>query len=165
MCSTIPINEFISANYNKIKTTLKKEWHKLETEAFDEDVFHDTLIKCMEQLKDKELPSSEIISYIVAAFKTNTIREKSYAFNKYKADDEIDTIRIETTPRNDIDFNFILSEVCQKFGKSDYEVFLDWLDGMTIKELNEKYNKTNLRYVIERIKKYIKEFCQNEKWR
>lgn len=27
---------------------------------------------------------------------------------------------------------------------------------MTIKELNEKYDKTNIRYVIERIKDFIK---------
>jgi len=156
MCSRISISDFISTNYDKVKASLIREWYKRETTEFDEDVYHDTLIKCIEQLKNKDLEPSEIMSYIVVSFKTNMLRDKTYACNKYRANDEIETINIETTSKNDIDFNLILSSIYKKFGKDYHEIFLDWLDGMTIKELNEKYDKTNMRYVIERIKDFIK---------
>lgn len=139
-----------------------KEWFKRECSEFDEDVYHDTLIKCMELLKDKQMEHSEIMSYIVAAFKTNILRDKTYACNKYRANDDVEAIKIETTARDDIDFNLMLSNVYSKFGKDYHEIFLDWLDGMTIKELNEKYNKTNIRYIIERIKEYIKKTFRHE---
>lgn len=156
MCSRISIIDFISTNYDKVKASLTMEWYKREKAEFDEDVYHDTLIKCIERLKNKNFEPSEIMHYIVVSFKTNMLRDKTYACNKYRATDDIETIKVETDSKNDFDFNLILSSIYKKFGKNYHEIFLDWLNGMTIKELNKKYDKTNMRYVIERIKDFIK---------
>ena len=82
---SVPIDVYISKNYNKIKRLLLYEWHKKSLMEFDEDLFHNTLLNSLKTLSGCNLSEKEITNYIVAAFKSNTLRETLYHRNLMKA--------------------------------------------------------------------------------
>ena len=47
---------------------------------FDEDIFHDTLLACMEKVTDE----SQFMNYLFISFKTNLSREKQYHRNSMR---------------------------------------------------------------------------------
>lgn len=133
------------------------DWHQVSTEPFNEDIFHDTLLKCIEKFENKDMENdSEFVSYLRSAFKTNIMREKLYFRNLQSADVPLENIYKPTTPHYNIDMVLVLNKVEIEFGKLQCEQFQEWVEGASIKELNEKYNISNMRYVIDKIRKYVK---------
>lgn len=150
------LNKYINTNYEQLRKMLKYEWRKMETTEFDEDIFHDTLIKCMDKFNDKEFIENDFKAYIVTSFKMNVIRSKQYHDNSMRSDTDIETIDYEETNQFNCDFVLILKDVKETFGSDSYEKFLDWLEDKSIKEINEEYNCKNTRYLIDKVKEYIK---------
>lgn len=151
---------FINENYNEIKTLLKKECRKLKNLNFDEDVFHDTLIKCMIKNETLNLSNEKFISYLIVSFKTNIKRNKQYFINSKRYDGEIEDFNacnnMKSFDKNNIDINKILEDVEKNFNEDVKNKFYDWcINQMTINEINNKYNCNNTRYLIDKVKKYI----------
>lgn len=152
---------FISQNYELIKKTLKKELRKNRNLEFDEDVFHDTILKCMEKHSDMKFNNEEeFLSYIIVSFKTNLKREKLYAYNATKYDGEIDLTNLDIKDtnynKNNIDIDIILDKIEKEFGEDIANKAYDWIIcQLTIKEINEKYNCKNARYIIDKVKDFI----------
>lgn len=156
MGATTTINYVVSNSYNRIRTCAKNEWKKYHASTFDEDLFHDTIIKCMETLDKKELQENEIMAYINSSFKTNILRDTQYARNIKKNEDDPYQIVIPISDKPKIDIDIVREDIANVFTESESDMFNDWLDGMTIKEINEKYESSKARYIIDRIKEYIK---------
>lgn len=157
------LQKYINNHYNEIKRTLKKEYRKLNTSDFDEDIFHETLIKCIEIFETKEtFNENDFMPYIITAFKTNVIRSAQYFSNSMKSNTDVENINVETNNKIDIDFNLILNDVKNTFGYENYEKFMDWIENKSIKEINENYNCNNSRYIIDKIRNYINKTYNND---
>lgn len=154
---------FISSNYELIKKSVKRDLRGNRKLEFDEDVFHDTLLKCMEKYSDIKFNNDEeFISYIIVSFKTNLKRDKLYAVNSKRYDGEIEDFELEfkdiSYEKTNIDIDNLINQINVEFGEDSKNKFSDWLiNQLTIKDINEKYNCNNSRYIIDKIKEYIKE--------
>lgn len=151
------LNRYINSNYKSIKKMLKVEWRKMETSEFDEDIFHDTLIKCMDKFNDKDFIEDEFRAYIVSSFKMNVIRSKQYYNVSMKSNDDVETLDSCISNKLNVDYNIIIRDVREMFGDENCEKFLDWLENKSIKEINETYNCNNSRYLIDKIRNYVKD--------
>lgn len=151
------LNRYINSNYKSIKKMLKVEWRKMETSEFDEDIFHDTLIKCMDKFNDKDFIEDEFKAYIVSSFKMNVIRSKQYYNVSMKSNDDVETLDSCISNKLDVDYNIIIRDIRETFGDENCEKFLDWLENKSIKEINETYNCNNSRYLIDKIRNYVKD--------
>lgn len=151
------LTKFVNSQYKALHKMLKYEWRKMETSEFDEDIFHDTLLKCMDKFNNVDkFDENEFKAYITSAFKMNVIRSKQYYDVSMKSDTDVETIDSTITMSFNCDFNIIIEDVKEKFGKENCEKFLDWLEDKSIKEINEIYNCKNTRYIIDKIREYIK---------
>lgn len=157
------IQEYINNQYENIKKMLKKEYRKIESSEFDEDIFHETLIKCIDIFKNKEtFDDNEFKAYLTASFKTNVIRDKQYHVNSMKSDVNIENIDNNAIYKDNIDFSLVIEDIKITFGYENYEKFMDWLENKSIQEINETYNCKNSRYIIDKIRNYIKNEYNNE---
>ena len=150
------LNQFINTNYHNLYKMLKYEWRKMESSEFDEDIFHDTLIKCMDKFNDRKFDENEFKAYITSSFKMNVIRSKQYYDVSMKSDTDVETLDSAVTMQFNCDFNTIIKDIKEKFGNESCEKFLDWLEDKSIKEINELHGCKNSRYTIDKIKQYIK---------
>lgn len=150
------LNDYVNINYKSLYKMLNYEWRKMESIEFNEDIFHETLIKCMDKFNDKKFNENEFKAYITTSFKMNIIREKQYHVNLMKSDTDVETLNYFITNNFNCDFHIIMDGIKEKFGKLNYEKFLDWLENKTIKEINEKYKCNNTRYLIDKIKIFVK---------
>ena len=147
---------YINENYDIIYKMLKYEWRKMENIEFDEDIFHETLIKCMDKFNDRTFNENDFKAYLTSAFKMNVIRNKQYFNNAMKSNADVETLDSTITNQFNCDFNIIIEDVKEKFGEVECEKFLDWLENKSIKEINETYNCKNSRYLIDKIREYVK---------
>ena len=72
---------YIGDNYDKVKRNLLKLCNGFNEELFDEDIFHDTIIKIDKHLGKKLLNDCEYEKYMCKSFRTNLVREKLYHRN------------------------------------------------------------------------------------
>ena len=157
------IQNYVNENYETLKKMMKKEYRKMERNEFDEDIFHETLIKCMDIFKNKEiLDENEFKAYLTTSFKINVIRNKQYHVNSMKTNDNIEDLDNIIDMKYNIDFNIILENVKTKFGEENYNKFIDWLENKTIQEINKDYNCNNSRYLIDKIRNFINENYKDE---
>lgn len=155
------LSRYINSNYDSIKRMLNNEWRKMESEEFNEDIFHDTLIRCMDKFTDRDFIEDEFKAHITSSFKMNVIRSKQYFDVSMRSDTDVETVDSLVSDKFNCDFNIILEDVKDTFGEESYEKFLDWLEDKSIKEINETYNCKNSRYLIDKIKDYIKKKYNN----
>lgn len=149
-------NRYISKHYDNIKQKCEIAYHRATGEAFDPDIFHDTLIKCADKIGT--MNDVEIDNYIYISFRTNMMREKQYARNKFKLDCEIPDIPI--SPKFDVinDINKLRASVDNKFGINTFEELCEWvIDKKNIHEIEKAFNEKGLYYKLRKVKKWIKE--------
>ena len=147
---------YINANYDNLKHILMCEWRKISKAPFDEDIFHDTLLKCMSAFENKPIKNDgEFKAYLVSAFKNNIFRDKAYHRNAKSMDIDVEAIQIPINPISNIDKDIIIEAVKKRFGEIPSQQFEDWMNGGTIQRINTKYNCTNARYTIENISKFV----------
>ena len=154
---TDDLNRYINTNYNSIYKMLKYEWRKMETSDFNEDIFHETLIKCMDKFNERQFDENEFKAYITSSFKMNVIRNKQYHNVSMKSDTDVETLDSCIANKFNCDFNIIIEDIKDTFGDENCEKFLDWLENKSIKEINETYKCNNSRYLIDKIRNYVKE--------
>lgn len=151
----------IEPRFNKFKSKIKKLAHNNNI-IFDEDVFMDTLIKCMSTFSTENASDVDIDNYFWKSFKqnsfTNFSRDKFR--NTVNFDDFGDNILIDEY-NADIDeiVDLIKNEVKDKFGDDIYSAWiLHVCNDYTYTELEENgYEGLNLHNEFRQIKRYI---CQ-----
>lgn len=152
-------NDFVNKSYDVLKNIAIKESNKRIINDSIEDIFHDTLIKCIQQLENKLMSESEYIAYFTKAIQINIIRETQYAYNLLKTDvEDIENWDGELTETNinSIDFKNILCNIEKTFNEQWKNVFQLWLNGLTIQDINEKLKIRNSRYIVDKVKEWVK---------
>jgi hypothetical protein len=160
METKVLFNEYVAEHYDVLKKIAAKEVSKKICLDYFEDIFHDTLIKCIKQFENKPMEQNEILAYFTRAIQVNVIRETKYAYNSLKTDGvEIEEWDGDLTEMNisRIDYQNILYDIQKTFSVEWKEVFQLWTEGLTIKEINEKINIKNSRYITDKIKIWLKE--------
>lgn len=146
------MSKYINLNYEYIKMIVSSNG------TINEDVFHDTLIKCMDKFNNREeIKNNDFVPYFVKSFKNNMLRNKLYSNNSnIEFYEDIEQISIiDNDCLSEFDIEIILEDIRDKFGKDYNDKFIDWLDNLTISDINRKHNCKNSRYVIDKIRNYI----------
>ena len=160
METKVLFNEFVAEQYDVLKNIATKEGYMKICQDCIEDIFHDTLIKCIKQLENKPMEQDEILAYFTRAIQVNIIRETQYAYNSLKTDgveieewdEDLDEINLSK-----IDYQNILNDVQTNFSIEWKNIFQLWTEGLTIQDINEKLSINNSRYVVDKIKIWVKE--------
>lgn len=129
-------------------------------EEFNQDIFHDTLIKCrgidgIETMTDREREN-----YIYISFKTNMFREKQYARNKN---------RVSLTKDIDVTYNHwtefmdgrakLIEYLNKEFDKNAFEQYCEWIiEKKTVKEIENLYQEKGLYYKFRKMQDKILKF-------
>ena len=157
---------YIGDNYDKVKRNLLKLCNGFNEELFDEDIFHDTIIKIDKHLGKKLLNDCEYEKYMCKSFRTNLVREKLYHRNS-KTDHMFDFSQYNQPFTKDyvehtIDFNMVLKLLNQKFGLKLARAYIDWLSGYNIKEVMIKYEIDSGYYWVKKITNFIRGYYKNK---
>ena len=149
----------ISSQYDAIKKSFQLNMSKTKIE-FNEDVFHDTLLKCCETYKDDNADIKKMKAYFWMAFKTNMLN----MVQRRKHIEDIDSLRnfdiIDDEYIMEIDefVEIVRDELYMEFGK---EVSDLWLKHVANNEHYESLEKEsgveNIHYQFKKIRKYIRE--------
>lgn len=114
----------VANDYDSIKARFK-EWTGLNNMMFDEDVFHDTILKCETTLKDKEITEEQAIRYLWKAYQTNAIRETRYVRNRNRERLE-DNMNIPDTERRSAED--IINSLKRFISEEDLALFLKYAE-------------------------------------
>ncbi len=146
---------FINDNYDYIKNKIST----VSKTKFNEDVFHDTIIKCYNLLIDDKInvpKESDALAYLYTAYKLNIYRYRLYSNNKPKLEIE-ETYKIyDNDSECKCDIALIFENLNKKFSKDIIEVYFEYVLGSSINHLQEKYKIKNLKYKFKNITAYIK---------
>lgn len=145
---------YISKNYDDVKNSIRT-W---SCGNLDEDIFHDTLIKCAATVKVANMTNDQIAKYIFKAYKTNVLREKNYARNRIiiytddLPDTRCDIDKSEYVRQRDMVRKFIVD----KYGDDIFEAFAQWvIDGKSVAKIERDMNLKSLTYKFGIIRNYI----------
>lgn len=167
------IGEFITKHYDE----LRRKWTKYlndNGEEFDDDIYHDTILKLMEKYENLNDKSEKgLLNYLFKSYTTNIKRERLYHrnllrdvnFDDYTLNDFLDTKSddsLEEKIKDDTYISFVtnqvLAEVSKHFDLISFRVFrIYMLNDITYKKLAEITNVKDVKKRITAIKKYIKE--------
>jgi deoxyadenosine/deoxycytidine kinase len=146
--------EFITNDYHKIKTKTFKGI------CFNEDVFHDTIIKLHKHFDNSHYSPEFFEKYTHSALRMNMIREKLFFRNsmtKYvNTFEELDFRQSNDCIEKDIDFCLIMESISKRFGENYSMLYMDWLAGYDIKESMEKHNIKSGYHYIKKINEFVK---------
>lgn len=153
----------ISRYYDSLKDGIDAESKKSYGVPVDEDLLHDTFIKCVDSVKDKDIGLRGFLNYVFISYKRNYIRDREYARNKIvdKVDDFDENIASEPM-KETIDYDNFMKMVEDRFGKEDCELFEKFVYGDKISDLERDYNKKGLYYKFKKIKDYLKDIIDKQ---
>lgn len=146
--------------YDAIKRSFSITYKKATGESIDEDIFHDTIIKCGDILTDDktmEMSEKSIIDYTYIAYKHNMLRSKNYIHNKNTVIIDID----ETIPDNgSTDYWDMRCEIkdfiVENFGEDTFEECCQWIiDRKSVQEIEAEHNDKCLYYKFKKIKELV----------
>lgn len=160
METKVLFNEYVAEHYDVLQKIATKEANKKICSDYIEDIFHDTLIKCIKQLENKPMELNELLAYFTRSVQVNIVRETQYAYNSLKTDDveieewDEDLDEINTSH---IDYHNILNDIENTFSNEWKNIFQLWTEGLTIQEINKELNVSNSRYIVDKLKKWVKD--------
>lgn len=149
-------NNMIQHKYDRAKIICESIWDKPDKFYF-EDIFHDTILRCLVTLGDNKLSQDFMKSYFFKAFRINTIRHYGYAYNKQKSDIDMTDIIIpvEINVEGHMDCEEMMKYVNKNYGDEIRNMLWDNLTGIPYTELDKIY-KTNTRYTLGKVKDKLK---------
>ena len=142
--------ETISKNY--FKTVANKNLSKED----NEDIFHDTIIKCDKLLEGKDINEDEMKSYLYKSLKTNGYREAGYYRNKEKVNCRPPEFNEPPVQETQYDLKQIQTYIRDKYGQDMLDIINKRIEGYTIKELEKSTGKKGLNYKINKILKKVR---------
>ena len=146
---------WIAKIYNELKEGLNKESRKCWSKPLDEDIFHDTIIKCIDTCKENELTPEQLKNYIFISYKRNYIREQEYARNKNRSDLP-EGYDISVLDNINIDYEFVKKKVIEVFGEDEWRLFEDYIYGSKVSDIERDNSEKGLYYRFNKIKNYVK---------
>lgn len=157
-----PTNPFfanVDARFESFKTKMQKMAYKAKI-GFDEDIFMDTLVKCMHSFKNPSPTNDDVDRYFWSAFRQNT-------YTSISRDRLRNRVNIETLPESideseydetiDDIANMMEEEIRSTFGDNVYEAWaLHVCENKTYKELDRLgYEGMNYHNEFRQIKRYM----------
>lgn len=146
--------QILDKEYYELRSMLIGYWSTKSKEEFSEDVFHDTLINCINAccVMDSRI---DVYRYVCKSFYLNMLRERKYGYRLYNtklqiwhdryADESFDNYRRQ-----------VYEVVKKEKGERVANVIHDYVDGYTFDELIAKYNIKNIHNKASKLKKYMK---------
>lgn len=160
-------NVFITGHYEKLKKIAFKELAFLSSTELCEDIFHDTLLKCITQLELNNIKEEEFIPYFTKSIKLNGWRELKYAENALRDDNECDFGELEEYSNEMdlayIDYDYIMNQIQENFNEEYKNIFVLWTENYTVQEINKNFNINNARYIIDKVREWLKKQEQFKK--
>lgn len=127
-----------------------------------EDIFHNTVDRCLHILDGKIMEKDEMKNYFFKAFRINMVRFYGYSYNAKRSGKEISDAVLEVSYENAIinhmDGFQMMDFIAKQFGKEMREVFWMHYNGKNILELEEIFGEKGLKYQICKIKSFLKHF-------
>lgn len=167
--------QWVSNNYDYLKNH-HKAYCLNKKHTFNEDIFCDTYLKIYEKIrKDGIEDDSEngFKNYMFKAFKINVLREKQYARNQKRDENNANLpilqeifLTSQLTEREKLlqdlkkDFSclYILLAIEKEFSYEDCRLFkIKLFENLTYRQLSDKTGEKNIRQRIVDIKNWIKE--------
>lgn len=158
---------YIGDNYNDVKFNLNKLCNCFNDILFDEDIFHDTIMKADSTLGQKNLTPNEYERYMYKSFRTNLVRDKLYyrssmPHHSFDLGLEYKMPFTEDYVEHTIDFNSAIKILDKKFGMRMTKAYIDWLSGYSIKDVMIKHEIDSGYYHIKKMTEYIRGYYENE---
>lgn len=166
---------YIGENYDRLKNHLKK-YSLNKIAQFDEGIFHQTILRCYENIEKKmylQDPTAQgIENFLFKAFANNIIREKQYArvakrvetdnlsALMSKNDKEDDGLRkkLEGDLKEDFSILYILEKIEKALSYEHCHLFaLKHLNGMTYSAIARKTKGKGSRDKILEAANYVRE--------
>lgn len=151
--------DMVSKNYDSIRKMLIINSLKLKV-SFDEDLFHDTLLKCSRSYKDDINNINKIKNYIWVAFRKNTSKALVRKKVLENIDDlqDFDIIDEDYIVEMDELYDIIKEELIAEFGEEITDL---WFRHVGLEEtydvLEAESGIKNIHYQFKKIRKYIRE--------
>ena len=146
---------YINDNYFDIKN---KFLTAISLNTINEDIFHDTIIKCYDLLNENKIDinnGQNARAYLFASYRMNLYRNKLYANNKPK----LNLLDVDLEYNNNTDYicdiHMLNDKLLSEFDDKTIEMFFNFMLGDTIPNLQRKYNVKNLKYQFKKIRNYI----------
>lgn len=150
-------NQVIDDKYYIAKNICAEIWDKPDKQVF-EDVFHQTLMKCLVKFGKEKYDYDYLKAYFFKAFRINMIRHYLYSYNKMKSGIYVNDLIIPVTYNIDdhMDGFDMINYIRNSRGDEIANMLQDNLSGMTYKELAQKYHTTSIYYILSGIKDELK---------
>lgn len=121
---------------------------------FDEDVYQDTMMRCLETLHEEKTPK-EFDGYVLGAYNKNLWREADYSCNKYETTVDYDDQPADDHTDSYIDLSILYDKARKRYGDDLIRLFKDWLSGYSVREIEEKTGRKDLTYQFKKIREYL----------
>lgn len=157
------VNTIVLTDYCEIVKKYKCATYSLGM-TFDQDVFHDTYIKCEQTLRNKNITKDDIMKYLWVSYINNLRKSKQYTKYKPKMYDMnessyniIDENNCHYEERFAI-YNIIKNEVINEYGEDEFVVwYLHFGEGKTYEDLEKMgYTNFNFHNLFRSINRYVK---------
>lgn len=156
--------EVVANDYYGLKEIAIRETKRFSCNKndLDEDIFHNVLLSLCEMFGESQflMTLTQARGYFCNSFRNALNREAQYARNKYKTEELFGNCETKTQEHNignKIDYEKIRNGIKSKFSSNEYNLFMEFLSGTKLRELDEKYKITNSSYIVRKIKNYIKQ--------
>lgn len=114
----------VADDYDAIKARFKA-WTGLNKMGFDEDIFHDTILRCGETFASEDTSKEVCLQYLWKSYKNNLVRETQYSRNRNR--ESLDGA--EDVPCEDPTFtDELLKELTEAFPEEDMNLFFDYIN-------------------------------------
>lgn len=148
----------VNEHYKEIKKSFILNVSKLKM-SFDEDIFHDTIIKCGEVYKDDTKDYKKVKAYLWVSYKTNLINklERTKRMESFEELTNFDIIDEEYIPEMDEMMDIVQYELYQEFEADVVNIwFKHILENKDYNELEAESGIHNIHYQFKKIRKYIR---------
>lgn len=147
--------ESINKEYDNLRKKFEKRMTRRHLE-FDEDIFHDILVKCGSKFPDTYV--RDIEGYIWTAYKRDCIRyvKKNLRF------DSIDTGNPPEIPDDELDMDvnefleLTVNEIKAEFGEPLTTLWLRYIEGEGYTSLTKESPDIDIKYGFRKIRNFIK---------
>lgn len=152
----------IGDNYEEIRNRFLINCAKRK-DKFNEDIFHDTIIKCS-RLANHDMDLEEVCKYLYGAYRMNIYRDRLYARNAHIHETNGEIIfhvvdeALDTQSENSIDINILLDYLRTIYDECDVDLFRRSYFGWSINELEKETGRHLYKKFTEMRNKLKKHF-------
>lgn len=150
--------ERVAEHYYEIKKSFMINAQAMKME-FNEDIFHDTLLKCSVTYKDDVDDYKKIKAYLWVSYKINVLNKLQRTKHMEDIDSlvDFDIIDEEYIPEIDEMFEIVRTALTEEFGEYITNI---WFEHIVMEkeyeDIEEEYGIKNVHYQFKKIRKFIR---------